>query len=186
MFTLNIQTLSLQSDAVVLSLAITKFYDNYNYDFTTDEPCKELVKNTRFIKFNVKEQVKKYHRSVSDDTITFWKNQPKDIMNFSFVPSSNDYLLEDGLNHIKTFIESFPKEEKTCFIRGAFGQVVFINLCNMANVPLYFNYMETKTAITCLKNVSHKGRSIDPKEYKWYKPFNPVCESILDVYDIMS
>ena len=186
MFTLNIQTLSLQSDAVVLSLAITKFYDCFDYDFTFDKPNWELVRDTKFIKFNVKEQVKKYHRSVSDDTITFWKNQPKDIMNFSFVPSSNDYLLEDGLNQIKTFIELFPKEEKTCFIRGAFGQVVFMNLCNTVNMPFYFNYMETKTAITCLKNVSHKGRSIDPKEYKWYKPFNPVYESIMDVYDIMS
>lgn len=176
MISLNIQTLSLESNAAVLSIALTKFdsFKTYTYN--------ELRENTLFVKFNIAEQVG--IRSISKSTMEFWKALPKDVRKISLTPSVNDVTILQGLEQIKEFISS--EEDKSCFIRGAFGQVVFMNLCNSVNFPLYLKLFETKTAITCLKENVVNGRFLNPKDYEWYKPFDPVSESIFDALDLLS
>lgn len=76
---------------VVISFAIlayseTRFASNpYTYE--------ELLKDSKVIKFNVEEQVRTYKRTVSKDTIDWWKEQNKEAQK-QLAPSANDVSID--------------------------------------------------------------------------------------------
>ena len=76
---------------VVISFAIlvyseTRFASNaYTYE--------ELLKDSKVIKFNVEEQVRTYKRTVSKDTINWWKDQNKEAQK-QLAPSANDVSID--------------------------------------------------------------------------------------------
>jgi hypothetical protein len=72
------ETLSLNMfNAVVVNLAAIHFDDKrfvenpYEYE--------ELLASAHFIKFDVEEQVTKYEREISKDTLEWWDKQPSDV-----------------------------------------------------------------------------------------------------------
>jgi hypothetical protein len=99
-----------QNKGVVISLALLSYTekrfvsDPYTYE--------ELLSNCKKIKFNVEEQVTKYNRTISKETVAWWKEQNKEAQK-QLAPSSEDvsidklydFLIEniDLKNHRKAY-----------------------------------------------------------------------------------
>lgn len=153
MFIIDLETLDVESTAVVLSIAILHFDETKHYSY------EELVNNCCFVKFDAKEQIEKYKRTVSKETLQWWKSQPEDVKVVSLIPNKSDVCLLDGLSSIKDYVSSFSGE-KIVWIRGALGQMVFTSLCKSAEIyPIFpfHSYMELRTGINLLKNDVKRG-----------------------------
>lgn len=178
MFILDLETLDVESTAVVLSAAVIHFDINKKYSY------EDLLNECCFVKFDAKEQIEKYKRTVSKETIQWWKGQPEQVRKISVVPSKEDVSLIDGLSTIKDYVSSF-KDEKIVWIRGALGQVIFNSLCKSAGVYSIFpfhNYMELRTGINLLKNDSKKGYCYVPDEETFsLEKHNPKSDAAYDV-----
>jgi hypothetical protein len=70
---LDFETLGQRPSTVVTSFALLSFtesrYVKNSYSF------QELIKSVKYIKFDVEEQVNKYHRTLDPDTIKWWSEQ---------------------------------------------------------------------------------------------------------------
>jgi hypothetical protein len=65
----DIETLDTESSAVVLSASIIHF------DLGSTFTYEELLSNAMFVKFNVKEQIKDYKRTMNKRTVEWWNQQ---------------------------------------------------------------------------------------------------------------
>lgn len=106
MFVYDIESLGIESTAVILSAAIVYF------DASKNPSYQELLDNTLFVKFDSKEQVNKYGRTVSKSTLEWWDKQPEYSKEISFYPSDKDVSAIEGINTIKSYIASKPNAEK--------------------------------------------------------------------------
>lgn len=153
-FSLDIETLSQKGNAVVLSVALVQFDDEIQYD-----PI-ELFNKNLLVKFNIKEQIEKYNRIVSKETIEWWKSQPEIVKKVSFFPSENDLPLENGLNIIRNYINKVSTGNEIVWTRGSLDQFVIDDLCDSIGMqPLfrYSQYRDYRTAIDLLKETSKNG-----------------------------
>lgn len=82
-----------QVNGVVISFAMLAFSPNrfvgdisYTYE--------ELLEQTKFIKFNVEEQVKKYGRKINKETLQWWSEQG-DLAKKQLKPSSEDQSISE-------------------------------------------------------------------------------------------
>jgi hypothetical protein len=95
---IDIETLGKYDDCVILSIACVPFtLTNHDY-FST------FLNNGLMIKFNVEEQIKKYHRSVSEDVVNWWRKQSKEARDANLKTSPNDMTVVDGLIKLSKFI----------------------------------------------------------------------------------
>ena len=111
-----------QNKGVVLSLALlsyseTRFASNpYTYE--------ELLSNCKTIKFDVAEQVNTYNRTISKETLGWWKEQNKEAQK-QLAPSSEDisirYLHQFLIDNIDL------KNHKKAFTRGNTFDPIFMD-----------------------------------------------------------
>ena len=88
--------------------------------FLSDNPYtfSGLLQNTQFMKFEVGRQVTDYHRTVSKDTLDWWREKPYQIQEQLIEPSkSNDRPIEQFVTFMKELI---PNEDlvDNVFTRG--------------------------------------------------------------------
>lgn len=161
-FAFDIETLSPKERAVVLSAAILYFEDDKEY--TQDE----LFENTLFVKFSVEEQVKKYKREITKDTVDWWNRQCDIVKRVSLFPSkSDDVSVFDGIKTLQSFIKAHSKKEELVFIRGSLDQFVIDDLCDEIGEPpifFYSQYLDFRTAIYFLKETNKRGYCEIPKD----------------------
>jgi hypothetical protein len=86
LISLDTETLSKWSDAVVLSIGVT------GGDITIPTTFEQLLERGSFIKLDSREQ-KRLGRITSADTVAWWKTQNKENIIKSFLPSDNDILI---------------------------------------------------------------------------------------------
>jgi len=93
-YIIDFETLDVVPSTVVINLALLKF----DPDRFLREPYlyQELLNNCCYIKFNVEEQVKKYHRTLNKDTLKWWNDQ-NTIIKAQVLPSNKDVSI-DTLN----------------------------------------------------------------------------------------
>jgi hypothetical protein len=154
MFALDIETLSNRETAVVLSLAILHFDEKETYTY------KELLDNTCFVKFNLKEQIEVYERTTNKETIDWWKKQCDIVKNVSLVPKKTDMNAIDGLKVARDYIKSKSQGDEIVWTRGSLDQFAIDSLCDSVKVPYLFNYgqyRDFRTAIDLLKETSVRG-----------------------------
>lgn len=97
---IDIETLATDPNAVVLSIACVPFVlENHTY-------FSELVKTGFCVKFNAKEQINTFNRTVEESTIKWWKTQPKEVFDAMVRPSSKDVDLIKGLTLLNKFISN--------------------------------------------------------------------------------
>lgn len=155
MFCLDIETLNQTGDAVVLSLALLHFEE------TDKNSYKEFFDKTLFVKFSAKEQIEKYKRTYSKETIDWWKNQCEITRKVSLDPSPNDVSLSDGIMLVRDYIKKYSSSEDMVWTRGSLDQFCVDDVCkNSLGVPVLFHYnryMDIRTAINLLKDTSKNG-----------------------------
>lgn len=114
---IDIETLGFASDCVVLSLGATVF------TFETDRPndYNQYVLDGFYAKFDAREQVTKYGRSMDDDTIEWWRKQPEDARTVT-KPSPDDVSLLDGMDQLNSWIRASGYDWRNSFVwsRGTY------------------------------------------------------------------
>lgn len=154
MFALDIETLNKRENSVVLSLAVLHFDETVQYTY------QELLDRTCFVKFNLKEQVEKYHRTTDKETIEWWKKQCDFAKQKSLIPSRIDVSLVDGLNTAKEYVKKYSKGEEIVWTRGSLDQFALDSICDDVKSDYLFNYSQYRdfrTAIDLLKETSKRG-----------------------------
>ena len=152
-FFLDIETLAVESTTVILSFGMCFG--------KTDSTYSDLVKDSIFVKFNAKEQIEKYKRTTSKDTLDWWNKQDIQARQLSLLPSENDVTVIEGFTRIKNWMKQFPDyKNQYCWTRGNLDQLAIDSLANAAGIerliPFWF-YRDIRTALMCLKTTEERG-----------------------------
>lgn len=151
----DVETIGVESTSVILSAAIIRF-DPTIKDLTYDDYISEAL----FVKFDVKEQVTKYNRTIDKSTIEWWSKQHDYVRKVSFIPSQEDDLPAiEGIERIAEYINT-PYQENTMWARGSLDQMTIDSLCKVAGQELiapYNNWRDVRTALDCLTETSKHG-----------------------------
>ena len=181
MFCLDLETLDKRETSVVLSAAIVYFDEKKEYTY------EDLLTETCFVKFNAREQIEKYKRTVCKETIQWWKKKPEMIQKVSFIPNPNEDLSAfEGIDILKSYINKHSSGEEIVWTRGSLDQFCVDSLCDSLNVPYLFNYTcyrDMRTAIDLLKETSIKGycrlQNFDLNKVWKHDPRHDVCYDVL-------
>lgn len=150
MYIFDIETLGTESTSVVLSASVIEFEATEKYTY------EELLSKALFVKFNVKEQIETYNRTVDKDAISWWKKQTEYAQSISLKPTSMDLSVIQGIQNLKDYID--PKQK--IWARGSLDQMVIDSLCRSAKVESisqYNNWRDIRTAIDLLKDTANNG-----------------------------
>lgn len=112
----DIETLGTREDTVILSIACVPFH------FEVHE-CFDIYRTKGyFIKLDAQEQIRKYRRSISVETIEWWKKQSNDAKEWNLKPHPEDRPLVDGLIELSRFIgqTAYNFKESYVFARGTY------------------------------------------------------------------
>ena len=156
MFCFDVETLSPDQDAIVLSAAILWFDEQKKYSYN------ELLEKVCYVKFDAKEQKEIYDRKADKETLKWWNSQCDIVKKVSLIPSKEDLSLEAGMNIIKRYINQYKKSKtETVWTRGSLDQFVIDSVCKSSlKTELLFNYaqyMDMRTAINLLKDTASRG-----------------------------
>jgi hypothetical protein len=170
MFVFDIETLDIDSSAVILSAAIV-YMGDLERDTTEDlsDVYSSLLEKTLYVKFKVSEQIDE-GRTASKATLDWWKEQNSEIRALAFNPSRQDVCVEDGVGIIKKYMKDHGMDKDTIvWARGSLDQMAIDSLCRWFNIePIahYAQWRDVRTAIDCLATKPHRGYS------DLIKPFN--------------
>lgn len=183
MFCLDLETLGISSESVILSAAIVHFDSNKDYTF------QDLYENALFVKFRTKDQVENYKRTVNKDTITWWNKQCQFARERSFIPTKYDVNAEAGLTAIKNYISEYEDPKSTLiWARGSLDQMTFDSLCNAvlgSTIVPYTNWMDVRTFIGTSASESKRGyckiekEDHDPNLVIKHDPVSDVCLDVM-------
>jgi hypothetical protein len=68
------------------------------------------------IKFNVEEQLKVFHRSMTTDTVEWWKKQSKEARDANLKPNPSDMTAVKGLTCLNKFISNTGYSYKQSYV----------------------------------------------------------------------
>ncbi len=149
MFFLDIESLSVESTTVILSIGMLYAKDN------SPTTYQALLDNSIFLKLNAKEQINAYNRVVEKGTLEWWNKQGELAKDRSFTPKKTDLLCHDAIERLRKWTHHVcekPKDE-ICWIRGSLDQMALDSLCRAMKVePIlpYNAYRDMRTAIDLL------------------------------------
>lgn len=104
------ETLGKREDTVILSIACVPFTFEDRGDFVS------FLNNGLMIKFSVEEQIKKYHRSITTDTVEWWKKQSKEARDVNLKPYPHDMTVVEGLTKLSKFIGASGYNYKKSYV----------------------------------------------------------------------
>lgn len=112
----DIETLGTREDTVILSVACVPFI------FEEHECFDIYLANGFFVKLDVKDQIRKHRRTVSEATLEWWKKQSTNAREWNLKPSAGDRTLVDGLTSLSKFIGNtdYNYQESYVFSRGTY------------------------------------------------------------------
>lgn len=159
MFFFDVETLSVESTAVILSAALLYVVpedlpedNNLAYD--------QLLASACFVKFNAKSQtLPPYNRTVDSDTLGWWKKQGAYQRECSLLPSPTDVSVPDGVKLLRESFESKPKNLPV-WVRGSMDQPALESLLKSFKIPtfvFYNNFRDVRTAVELLYPLSKGG-----------------------------
>lgn len=136
---------------VVLSMALLEF-DEDRY-VTQPYTYEELVSNSRMIKFNVEEQVTKYKRTISADTIRWWGEQNKEAQK-ALKPSSDDMSIDQLHSFIVTNVKDSMNLHRT-YTRGNTFDCIFLEqLMVQTGHPSPFSWRRIRDTRSIIEGMS--------------------------------
>jgi len=182
MFMFDVETLGKRTDSVLLSLGCIYFNPN-------DKPSPEkLLTDSFFVKFDVKEQIEKYNRTVNKSTIDWWAKQNKIAQEKSLIRKSDDFPLLEGIESFRSWTKQYKQKGKKdwIWIRGNLDQLILDAVEEQLKIdPIFYfnNYRDVRTAIDLMNDgttgyceIDYPGFSKDD-----YPKHDPVADCLLDV-----
>ena len=135
MYSLDIETLSTESTAVILSIGMTYVPDSNPRSY------QDIVDAGIFIRLDARDQIFNYGRIVSKDTLEWWGKQSDEARDRNLSKKATDIPAKEALELLNSWVHSVgnPKED-ICGIRGTLDQVCIDSLCNAVGVEKPFTY----------------------------------------------
>lgn len=148
MFMFDIETLGIESNSVILSMACIYFDPKQTYTY------KQLVDSAFFVKLDVTDQRQRLGRTDTPSTIDWWEGQSEATKVLSFYRSNDDYVAENAIEALRTWSQQFPNHDKCAvWARGNLDQMAIGSLENVCNVPTVFHFgrwRDVRTAVDLL------------------------------------
>lgn len=152
MFLFDVETLGVDSNAVILSAALIHFDLNEKPDY------QKLLDDACFVKFSAKEQIQ-MGRKVDLGTLEWWKNQHEYIRGVSLEPSREDVTAVEGCTILHNYMNKFPGSRKeTMWARGSLDQIVIDHLTgklDLQTITDYNKWRDVRTAVDILYGTSN-------------------------------
>lgn len=181
MFCFDVETLGVESNSVILSMACIYFRPD-------DKPTyKELKESAFFVKLNVRDQVENYGRKINKGTIEWWEKQCLNAKNWSYIPDKNDKSLADGISALHEWAQS--KNDKGCWVwaRGSLDDVILQAAERQLKVDPVFAYSrwrDVRTAVDILTTSKNGYCTVDHPDFMYERDVtkhNPIDDCALDV-----
>ena len=185
MFIFDIETLGVESTAVVLSAALIHF------DPEKQPTYQDLLDNAVFVKIKAKDQIDRLKRTVDLGTIEWWKNQHEYTRSVSFDPSKEDVTAEEAITTLHTYMNKFPNANtQTMWARGSLDQMAIDSLAKkLAMQPItdYNMWRDVRTAVDLLYGTTNGYCEIDHPTFKRHEVIkhHPVHDCALDAMQLM-
>jgi len=165
---IDFESLSTEPDAALLSMGIVVVDDDVFDVGNLNKSFDDIVSNGAHFKLKMSNQVSKYNRVVSLDTIDWWATQ-KDSAADILIPNKADIDLEDLPWHINCYLKDHGYTRGKCYTRGMIDSTWLQSLCrelkSSVNIE-WWNYRDVRTFIDVLTGSSN---GYLPKEYS-FKP----------------
>lgn len=170
-----------QNKGVVISLALLSYTekrfvsDPYTYE--------ELLNNCKKIKFNVEEQVTKYNRTISKETVAWWKEQNKEAQK-QLAPSSEDVSIDKLYDFLIENIDL--KNHRKAYTRGnTFDPIIMdwlLKESNRVNPMHWGSIRDTRSFIDGLAYGSKLNNKFIPEDLKSkFIEHDPCHDIVMDV-----
>ena len=185
MFVLDIESLGVESNSVVLSVGMVYFNpeEQPSYD--------DLMANSLFVKLNAKDQIDRLARTVTKSTLEWWAGQHEYTRKCSFDPKPDDLKAEDALDKIYEYMAKYPNSENlTMWARGSLDQMAIDSLarkCEKPEITHYAVWRDVRTAVDCLVGSKNGYCKVDHPTFESYKvvKHHPVHDCALDAMMLM-
>jgi hypothetical protein len=159
MFIFDVETLGVESNAVVLSAALIHF------DVEKRPTYQDLLDGACFVKLKAKDQVERLKRTVDIGTLEWWKNQHEYARSVSLDPNSIDVSPEDAITILHNYMNKFPNaQSQTMWARGSLDQMVIDSLAKkleMQPITGYNRWRDVRTAVDILAGTSNGYCEVD-------------------------
>lgn len=146
----DFETLSVDPNTgVAVNLAMLSFDMER---FTSDPYTFEwLVDDCKIIKFNVEEQIKKYKRTVDQDTLRWWGQQSKEAQAI-LKPSADDVSITELFDF---FVSNVPDNLDRVYTRRAsLDQPMMISLCELAGKTLPYSWRSFREIVSFIEGLT--------------------------------
>ena len=164
MFMLDIETLAVESTAVVLSVSIIPFeFDEVVPDEQlTPDKMNDLYNEFRdqsiTVKFDIKEQ-EAIGRLVDDETVAWWRKQSDIAKKVSLIPAETDLSVKEGIDILRDFINDNGGDKQTVWVRGTLDQMALESLCRSFKIQPLIHYSQFKDVRTAIDLISESSRN---------------------------
>ena len=185
MFLFDVETLGTESKSVILSMAAIYFNPEEKPNF------QQLLDSAFFVKFNSKEQIQVYNRTVSQSTLDWWAAQPTETKDVSFKPKADDLSAVDGIQKFHDWIKSFSDYDKsTVWARGNLDQLVLHSLENDVKVETLFPFWQWRDVRTAVDILTGSSRGYCAVNYPGFDvrtvvKHNPIHDCAYDAMMLM-
>jgi hypothetical protein len=185
MLMFDIETLGVESTAVVLSAALIHFEPEKQPSY------QDLLDNAIFVKFNAKDQIERLKRTVDIGTIEWWKNQHEYVRSVSFIPNSTDVTAEQGLTLLHDYMNKIPNATKqTMWARGSLDQMAIDSLAvkvDMQQITGYNVWRDVRTAVDILYGTSNGYVEVEHPTFRRHEVIkhHPVHDCALDSMQLL-
>jgi len=183
MYIFDIETMGIESNSAILSLACIYFNPE-------EKPTYEqLVDSAFFVKLDAKDQIQRLNRVVSRSTLEWWKKQPVEVQNFSLLPSEEDLKAEDALVKFALWVNQFPDyKSSTIWARGNLDQMCLGSLeTELDRKPIlhFSRWRDVRTAVDLLTGSNNGYCSIPNFDESKVIKHNPIHDCAYDAMMLM-
>jgi hypothetical protein len=185
MFIFDVETLGVESNAVVLSAALIHF------DPEKRPTYQDLLDNACFVKLKAKDQGVRLNRTVDIGTIEWWANQHEYVKKVSFDPDSTDVVAEHAIATLHAYMNKIPNAQKqTMWARGSLDQMVIDSLAKKLDLqPItgYNMWRDVRTAVDILYGTTNGYVEVDHPLFNRAAVIkhHPVHDCALDAMQLM-
>ena len=180
-FCFDVETLGVESNSVILSLACIHFRSDEKPTF------RELVDSAYFVKFNVRDQVENYERKVDKGTLEWWGKQCEIVRKKSFLPLKTDENLKNGIESFHSWIQSKNDNKSWVWARGSLDDTLLHSIERQLKVETmlpYHRWRDVRTAVDLLYDSTNGYCKVDHIDFLYERDIikhDPVIDCALDI-----
>ena len=163
----------------VVSLATLEF----DTDRFVDQPYSysELLQAAKYYKFDVADQVKNYGKKIEKDTMAWWQEQDKAVLDAQLAPKPDDMPIDV----IHTALASFLDKDAIYTRRNTFDPMITVQIMKDIGKPMPYAWWSIRDSLSTIEGMSWgsglKNNFIPEGLEDKAKKHDPIHDIALDV-----